>query len=251
MHVYEGAHYDCIADMLLISSSTARRIVCLFSVMDDVLPKEQQHGPSRSLGRQEELVMKWLLENPGIHLDELQLKLQQFTGILISLTTIFKTIQRLEFTRKMIRHVVHCQDELRRCEFMEDMSYLNPNMIIWINEMGSDHRQSSRQLGHHLRGLTPTDAVISIHGQHISTIAALSPRGIEDIEVYSETTNGETFAGFVQRCIVPIMLPFSGSNPRSVLVLDNASIRHVQEVHQMIKGCSEDDRVPAFPAICA
>ena len=120
---------------------------------------------------------------------------------------------------------------------MEEMSYLNPNMIIWINEMGSDHRQSSQQLGHHLRGLTPTDAVISIHGQRISTIAAMSPRGIEDIEVYSETTNGETFAGFVQRCIVPIMLPFSGSNPRSVLVLDNASIRHVQEVHQMIKGC--------------
>ena len=32
MHVYEGAHYDRIADTLLISPSTARRIVSLFSV---------------------------------------------------------------------------------------------------------------------------------------------------------------------------------------------------------------------------
>ena len=37
--------------------------------------------------------MEWLLEIPGIYLDELQLKLQLFTGILISLTMIFKNIQ--------------------------------------------------------------------------------------------------------------------------------------------------------------
>ena len=36
---------------------------------------------------------------------------------------------------------------------------------------------------------------------------------------------------------MPIMLPFNGSNPRSVLVLDNALIHHVEEVHQMISGC--------------
>ena len=105
------------------------------------------------------MVVQWLLENPGIYLDELQLKLQQFTGIFISLT-IFKTIRQLGLTRKMIRYIVHCQDELRRCKFMEEISYLNPDMFIWMDEMGSDHRKSSRQLGHHLRGLTLTDTVI-------------------------------------------------------------------------------------------
>ena len=78
---------------------------------------------------------------------------------------------------------------------MEEMSYLDPDMIIWI-EMSSDHRQSSWQLGHHLRGLTPTDTVISIRGQRLSTIAAMSTRGINDFEVYNGTTNGETIAGF-------------------------------------------------------
>ena len=131
MNVYEGTDYAPIADVLLISPSTARRIVSLFRVTGDVLPKDQQHGPNHLLGRQEEeLVVEWFLENPGIYLDELQLKLQQFTGIFISLTTIFKTTRRLGFTRKMIRHVVHCQDELRRCEFMEEMSYLNDRVEI-------------------------------------------------------------------------------------------------------------------------
>ena len=71
---------------------------------------------------------------------------------------------------------------------MEEMSYLDPEMIIWIDETGSDHRQSSRQLGHHLRGLTPTDTVISVRGQCLSTVAAMSTRGIE---IYNSTTNGQ------------------------------------------------------------
>ena len=70
----------------------------------------------------------------------------------------------------------------------------------------------------------------------------MSTRRIEDVEVYNGTTSGETFAGFVQRCTVPIMLPFNGSNLRSVLVLDNASIHHVQEVHQTINGCGANIR---------
>ena len=67
MNVYEGTDYAPIADVLLISPSTACRIVSLFRVTGDVLPKDQQHGPNHLLGRQEEeLVVEWFLENPGI-----------------------------------------------------------------------------------------------------------------------------------------------------------------------------------------
>ena len=66
MNVYEGTDYDLIADVLLISPSTARRIVSLFRVTGDVLPKDQQHGSNRLLGRQEEeLVVEWILETQG------------------------------------------------------------------------------------------------------------------------------------------------------------------------------------------
>ena len=44
MHVYEEAHYDGIADMLRISPSTAHKIASLFSVMGDVLLKDQHMG---------------------------------------------------------------------------------------------------------------------------------------------------------------------------------------------------------------
>ena len=40
--------------------------------------------------------------------------------------------------------------------------------------------------------------------------------------------NGDIFLNFVQRCLLSVMLPFDGDNPRSVLVMDNAAIHHVE-----------------------
>ena len=52
----------------------------------------------------------------------------------------------------------------------------------------------------------------------------MSTRGIEDIDINEGTTNGDTFTTFLENNILQIMQPFNGSNPRSILVLDNASI---------------------------
>ncbi len=41
---------------------------------------------------------------------------------------------------------------------------------------------------------------------------------------------------FLERCLLPILLPFDGDNPRSVVVLDNASIHHVELVTHLISA---------------
>ncbi len=40
---------------------------------------------------------------------------------------------------------------------------------------------------------------------------------------------------FVERCLQPQLLPFNGTNPRSVVVLDNARIHHVDRAIQLIE----------------
>ena len=35
------------------------------------------------------------------------------------------------------------------------------------------------------------------------------------------------FCNFIELCLLPQLLPFDGYNPRSVVVMDNASIHHV------------------------
>ena len=47
--------------------------------------------------------------------------------------------------------------------------------------------------------------------------------------------NGERFSEFVRDVLLPHLNPFNGINPRSVVIMDNASIHHVDEVVDLIE----------------
>ena len=64
----------------------------------------------------------------------------------------------------------------------------------------------------------------------------MSARGVEDVDTYEGNINGDKFCDFIERCIVPILQPFNGTNDRSVVVMDNASIHHVDRVVTTIKN---------------
>ena len=119
---------------------------------------------------------------------------------------------------------------------MEKMSYLNADMILWLDETCSDKRSERRRFGYHLRGITPTSYKLSIRGKRMSSIAIMSSRGIEDVDIYDGCINGEIFTNFIARSLVPILQPFDGKNPRSVVVMGNASIHHVEQVATLIQN---------------
>lgn len=48
--------------------------------------------------------------------------------------------------------------------------------------------------------------------------------------------NGKKFETFVRSCLLPILQPFNWTNPYSVVILDNASIHHVEVVSEVVEG---------------
>ena len=70
----------------------------------------------------------------------------------------------------------------------------------------------------------------------MSSIAIMSSRSIEDVDIYDGCINGEIFTNFIARSLVPILQPFVGKNPRSVVVMDNASIHHIEQVATLIQN---------------
>ena len=50
------------------------------------------------------------------------------------------------------------------------------------------------------------------------------------------TTNGETFKDFIERSLLPHLMPFDGTNPRSVVILDNASVHHCDGTVELIES---------------
>ena len=47
--------------------------------------------------------------------------------------------------------------------------------------------------------------------------------------------NGERFAKFAQDSLLPILMPFNGIHPCSIVIMDNASIRHMDEIADLIE----------------
>lgn len=59
-------------------------------------------------------------------------------------------------------------------------------------------------------------------GQRVSAIAAISCDGLLECELVTGTVNGEVFLEFVRGRLIPQMLPFDGTNKRSIVILDTA-----------------------------
>ena len=119
---------------------------------------------------------------------------------------------------------------------MEEMDYLSADMIVWLDETGSDFHNERRKFGYYLRGMTPNSYRLAVRGKRLSCIAVMTTRGIEDVNIYEQNINGAIFSNFVSRCLVLILQPFDGQSPRSVVVIDDASIHHIQQVRALIQN---------------
>ncbi len=64
----------------------------------------------------------------------------------------------------------------------------------------------------------------------------MSMDGVLDIYLVEGSVNGDVFMDFVRRTLLPLLMPFDGENERSVVVLDNASIHHVEPVVEAINS---------------
>ena len=113
----------------------------------------------------------------------------------------------------------------------------NTSMLLWIDETGCDLRNALRKYGFGIRGLQPQDYSLKLRGKRYSAIGILSTEGIKDVYIAEGSVDGETFLDFIRRCLIPVLVPFDGLSPNSVVVMDNASIHHVDSVVEIYPEC--------------
>ena len=64
----------------------------------------------------------------------------------------------------------------------------------------------------------------------------MSVYGIHDVFLAEGTINGDRFELFIRNYLLPNLMPFNGLNPFSVVIMDNASIHHVQSNVSLIES---------------
>jgi len=85
------------------------------------------------------------------------------------------------------------RNDVLRKEFMEELSYLPAHMLVWLDEMGSDRHHERRKRGYHLQGMTPCVYHLIAWGKRMPSIAIMSTRGIEDVDVYDGNIDGDIY----------------------------------------------------------
>ncbi len=107
-------------------------------------------------------------------------------------------------------------------------------MLVFIDESGFDHRDAMRQYGYSPRG-QPCRAVTHLQrGKHLSVIAAMCTDGVIGTQIFEGGVNAKCFQNYMEMELCSSLLPFDGVNPRSVVILDNASIHHADS-NEVIK----------------
>lgn len=236
-HHFMDVAAEEVAEVMQVSVRTVQRYTERFLVTGEVRKSLQRSGPLPLLSEYEEFYIIHLsLIRPGIYLRELQQELLHHTGRLIDTSTICRAMKRLGMTRQRIRHIALQRSELKRAEFSAEMNLFNTSMLIWIDEMGSDQRNALRKYGYGIRGQPPQDYSLKFRGKRYSSIGIMTTEGVEDVFITDESVNGDTFLYFVRKHLFPILQPFDGFNVKSVVVMDNAAIHHVDSVVSCINS---------------
>ena len=63
----------------------------------------------------------------------------------------------------------------------------------------------------------------------------MSLEGIMDVHIAKGTVNGERFTYFVTETLLPVLNSFDGNNSLSIVIMDNVSIHHVDDVVHAIE----------------
>ena len=114
------------------------------------------------------------------------------------------------------------------------MSAFDSSMILWVDETSCDRRNALCKYDCGIRGQPPQDYTLKLRGKRYSAIGILSTEGVEDVIITDESVNGDKFLDFVWQDMVPLLMPFDGQNPKSIVVMNNASVHHVDEVVERI-----------------
>ena len=135
-----------------------------------------------------------------------------------------------------MRRIALQRSDVKGARFMAQVSAYDPSMLIWIDETGCDQRNTLRKRGYSIRGITPEDHRLLVRGVRYSAVPVMSLDGIHDLCIFEGNVNGVRFEKFVRSCLLPVLQPFNWVNKHSVVILDNASIHHVDQVVDLIEN---------------
>ncbi len=216
------------------------RVIARFDATGDVMvtarPKGQAHHLQKLTEVDEFLIIEIVLDKPGIYLHEIQQYVLEETGTSVSPSTLCKFLHKQGFTRQKISRIAIQRSDELRTKFRQEISLFSPEMLVFIDETGSDRRDCLRKFGYSMRGKPPKALQLYGRGKHITALSAMSTQGMLECTMLEGGVDASDFKTFLEEKLSPLLHPFDGVNPQSVIIADNASIHHVDGVAELLES---------------
>lgn len=182
-------------------------------------------GPRKVITWEMEQAVKLLLdEQPWLYLDEIRDFLLDSYDVDVCISTVYNMLQHIMFTRKKLRVVAAQQnDELRR-EWQYNLQEFTAEQLVCVDESGSDDRTGDRFKGWASSGARAVVRRWLSNRKRVSVLPAYTLEGYIASITFEGSCTADIFEGFLIDHLLPLCNPYPA--PRSVVVLDNASVHH-------------------------
>lgn len=220
-----------IAQDLKISRKTVyRRQLCWDLFGEPYPPQGVVIGRPRILTREaEERLMLYLEDRPTAYLDEMLWYLWDDLGVWCDLSTIWRTLERCSWSRKVAKKRAAAQSERLRALFKaKSMTWLG-DKIVCVDETGSNARTGDRKHGWSPTGM-PLRAVHQLRrDKRWSVLPAITTKGwLCDPLMHQGSINAEMFIEWLEN---HVLSKLTGGG--WILVLDNASTHREVDVARL------------------
>jgi transposase len=148
----------------------------------------------------------------------------------ISERSISRTLRSIGWTRKTIRRIAQQRDADLRDHYLHRIAQYKSYQLIFVDESGCDRRTGYRRWGWSPKGSSPVQVTKFGRGKRWHILPAYAQDGIVLRRVYQGSTDGDLFEDFIAQ-----LLHHCGRypEPKSVIVMDNASWHHSEKTLRM------------------
>jgi transposase len=174
-----------------------------------------------------------LLEKPGLYLDEMVVFLWDEFEAVVTAMSISRALRSTGWSKKVARSVAKQRNADLRDFYLHNLSASPSYQLVYVDESGCDQRIGFRRTGWSPLGLAPVQVARFHRERRYQILPAYAQDGIVLSRIFQGSTDSSVFEDFIEQ-----LLAHCGRwpEPKSVLVMDNASFHHSERVAQL---CSE------------
>lgn len=225
----------------LSTAQIARAANCSERSVSNIRSKLRLFGTARAppnrVGRRRSItapmlkaLCEHLLEKPDLYLDEMVIFLWDEFEAAVTTSSIRRALVDSGWSKKVARQKAkECNADLRDF-YLYNLSVFQSYHLVYVDESGCDRRTGFRRTGWSPLGVTPIQISKFHRGQRYQILPAYAQDGIVLSRVFQGSTDTLVFEDFIKQ-----LLEHCGKwpEPKSVLVMDNASFHHSERVQQL------------------